>query len=37
MVRRAIERRCVGVDRKKVVTPAYFEKLSDGKYQALKN
>lgn len=35
MVRGAIERRCEGVDRKNAATPAYFEKLSNGKYQPL--
>lgn len=35
MVRGAIERRCEGVDRKNAATPAYFKKLSNGKYQPL--
>ncbi len=36
MVRRAIEKRCEGVEQRDSVLPKYFEKLPDGKYR-LKN
>lgn len=35
IVRGAIERRCEGLNRKDSITPKYFKKLSDGKYELL--
>lgn len=33
IVRSAIERRCEGVSSRKTVSPAWFKKLSDGRYE----
>ena len=32
IVRGAMERRCVGLNRKDTATPTYFKKLPDGRY-----
>ncbi|MCA1995101.1 MAG: winged helix-turn-helix domain-containing protein [Coleofasciculus sp. S288] len=36
MVRRAIERRCEGINRKDTISPKYFDKLPDGKFSLKK-